>query len=197
MPHMTRHTATIAWTGAAMSAAAVVAALVVHGAGVEGWRHATAWTARVALLPFVLAFAARPLAQLTPVARPLLHDRRGLGLAFAAAHAIHGIAIVRYFVLKDEVPAAITLIGGGFAYVLLAAMALTSTDAAQRRMGRGWRRLHLTGMIYLWLIFAQSYIGRLFDPASLSTGLYGTVLLMTAMALRLAAPAFRRARSAR
>lgn len=174
----------------------VAAGLAVHGLGTEGWRHATAWTARLSLLPFVLAFAARPLAQLTRVARPLLYERRGLGLAFAAAHAIHGVAIVVYFALRSEWPATVTLIGGGSAYVVIAAMSLTSTDGAQHRMGRNWRRLHLAGMMFLWLIFTNSYVGRLFDPVSFPVGLYGTTLLMTAMAIRLAAPLARRARSA-
>lgn len=51
--------------------------------------------------------------------------------------------------------------GGGFAYVLIAAMAATSSDRAVARLGpRRWRRLHTLGAWYVWIVFAQSYAPR-------------------------------------
>ena len=55
----------------------------------------------------------------------------------------------------------VTLIGGGLAYVFIAAMAATSFDAAVTWLGRPrWQRLHTIGAYYIWFIFLQSYLPR-------------------------------------
>ena len=79
------------------------------------------------------------------------------------------------------------LIGGGFGYVLLYAMALTSTDRAQAAMGVWWKRLHRFGIHYLWFIFAFSYIGRVLLPESATTGLTLLSLAVVAALFRLTA----------
>ena len=80
----------------------------------------------------------------------------------------------------------VSLIGGGLGYALILAMALTSTDAAQRAMGRWWKRLHRVGIWYVFLIFAQSYAGRLAKFGEhVPEGAYGLIVLLTALALRL------------
>ena len=38
-------------------------------------------------------------------------------------------------------------------------MALTCNNRAQRAMGLWWRRVHLVGMHYIWLIFMQTFVG--------------------------------------
>jgi DMSO/TMAO reductase YedYZ heme-binding membrane subunit len=64
-------------------------------------------------------------------------------------------------------------------------MALTSTDAAVRRIGRrSWTVLHKTGMYVLFGIFVFSYLG----PALLGRplGIAAMGVLMGALVLRIA-----------
>lgn len=173
--------------GGAGALAAITLAILVHGSGTEGWSAATRWTARWALIPFALVFASRGL---LPRARgwfrELLRNRRGLGLAFALAHVIHAACFVTYFAVSGERPALITLLGGGLAYVFILAMALTSTNAAQRAMGAWWKHLHRWGLWYVFLIFAQSYAGRLARMGEHAPeGAFGVAVLALALALRL------------
>ncbi len=124
-------------------------------------------TARTSLAWFLLAFVARPLVVVapSPASKWLLRNRRYLGLGLAVSHAGHLAAIVAFaavaptaFWADREVG---TLLGGGLAYALLAAMAATSTDRAAAWLGRRrWRALHTAGMWTLWAVFAVSYGGR-------------------------------------
>jgi DMSO/TMAO reductase YedYZ heme-binding membrane subunit len=123
-------------------------------------------TARTSLLFFAPAFAATGLRKLwrAPASAWLLRNRRYVGLSFAFSHAIHLAAILA---MAATVPgfaegvSTTTALGGGTAYVFIAAMALTSSDAALRRLGRrSWRALHVTGMWVIFAIFVSSYGGR-------------------------------------
>lgn len=132
--------------------------------GTEGWLHAARYTARFSFLVFTIVFVARPWHQLwpSPTTRWAVRNRRSLGLAFATAHFIHLYALTRFSVLAERMPSAVTLVFGGAAYVLLAAMVATSNEASVRGLGaRNWKRLHTAGMYWLWFIFFQSYGGRL------------------------------------
>lgn len=140
--------------------------LAVYGTGEEGVRVVVRATARTSLLFFAAAFAASGLRRLwrVPATAWLVRNRRYVGLSFAVSHAIHLAAILT---LAATVPgfaenvSRTTAIGGGTAYVLIAAMALTSSDTAVRRLGRKrWRALHLTGMWVVFGIFVSSYGGR-------------------------------------
>jgi DMSO/TMAO reductase YedYZ heme-binding membrane subunit len=79
----------------------------------------------------------------------------------AVSHGIHGIAIVW---LLSAFPSAYqvnatTLVGGGLGFVFIAAMAATSSDAAFKKLGRArWTALHRTGVWYLWLVFAFTFV---------------------------------------
>ena len=42
-------------------------------------------------------------------------------------------------------------------------MAAPSNNFSMRLLGRWWKRLHTFGMHYVWLIFAQSWVGGAFD----------------------------------
>lgn len=174
--------------GGAGALIAVALGLIVHGTGVEGWSAATRWTARWSVIPFALTFAASGLLpRVRGRLRELLRNRRGLGLAFALAHGIHAVCIATYFSVSGEPVPTVALIGGGFGYALILAMALTSTNAAQRAMGRWWKRLHRIGIWYVFLIFTQSYAGRLAEFGEHAPeGIYGLAVLLTALAFRFA-----------
>ena len=152
----------------AVTSAIAIASFAQWGTGSDGILHITRYTARFAFLIFIVVFAAGALAQLFPsnATRWLKRNRRYLGLSFALAHFIHLGALTSYFAVIGEMPDTVTLIGGGGAYLLIAAMALTSNDWSIKTLGpKIWRRLHLTGIAYVWLIFMNSYIGRLVSEA--------------------------------
>ncbi len=152
---------------------------------------AARWTVRWSVWWFTAAFAARPLHQaFGGVFTGWLRQRRYIGLGFAAAHGIHAIAFSTLFFATGELPRAATLVGGTIAYPFILAMALTSNDAAQRRMGRNWKRLHTTGMWVLWVIFAVGYVRGTFKPDAWPLAPVLAVLLVGTALLRV--PAIRR-----
>ena len=126
-------------------------------------------TARVAFLFLMLAYLARPMRMLfgnvsaaRDGVRSWLKHRRYFGLAMAFAHTVHaGYVLALPLVLGVELEIGI-IVGGGLAFVLMWAMAATSNDASIRALGKNWRRLHLLGLHYLWIIFMQSFVGRVF-----------------------------------
>ena len=88
-----------------------------------------------------------------------------VGVGFAWAHGLHGLAIILLAQrLGDafEVDAA-TALGGGLAYVGIAAMTLTSFDRTARWLGpRRWALLHRAGLHWLWFIFALNWTASVF-----------------------------------
>jgi len=156
---------------------------------IEGWRLAARWTARVGFPIFILTYSASSLGRLwyNDVTRTVWRDRRWWGLGFFASHTIHLFALVTFLRLSGEGRPLPVLIGGGFGYVLLFAMAATSSNAAMRALGHNWKRLHSFGIHYLWFIFAFSYLGRIMKPESMMTGLVGFGIALAALGLRIAA----------
>jgi sulfoxide reductase heme-binding subunit YedZ len=163
---MRKHTALLLGAGA-MSGALVLGTVLLMDDGSHGVAALAArLTARISALWFLLAFSAGPLARLVSAewVRELKRERRGIGLGFFAAHTVH-LGAIALVVSRGEEMNAVAAIGGGLAYALMFAMAATSNDRAVAWLGaRRWQRLHTIGIWYLWLIFAQSYIGRLVMP---------------------------------
>jgi DMSO/TMAO reductase YedYZ heme-binding membrane subunit len=155
----------------------------------DSWGRAARWTARIGLPLFLLTYLASSLARLRPApwSRALWRDRRWWGLGFAACHFIHLYALIMALDAKGEARTLISLIPGGLAYLMILLMTLTSTDAAMRLLGKGWKRLHSFGIHYVWLIFTLAYAGRLADPAVRPEGIYGVTLCLIAFILRMAA----------
>jgi methionine sulfoxide reductase heme-binding subunit len=191
----------------AVSAALIAlacAALLFADAGSEASvRAAIRLTARSSFALFVLAFAASSVAQLWPGAftRWQLRNRRYLGLAFAASHALHGLAILSFAQLYPIAFAEHTRntsIGGGLvAYAFIAAMAATSSDRAAAWLGpRPWKALHALGGLVIWIAFFKATLVRTSNGAGYW---FPVAILIAAMALRIASrlmPA-RTARAAR
>jgi DMSO/TMAO reductase YedYZ heme-binding membrane subunit len=155
----------------------------------EQWQLAARYTARVGLPLFLITYCASSLARLWPGdgTRAILRHRRQWGLSFALTHSVHLMALALYNAVAGTMPSATTLMGGGGAYALLYAMALTSNDASVRALGPWWKRLHTLGIHWLWFIFAFSYAGRIGDPARRAEGLLFFGLCIAALALRVAA----------
>jgi sulfoxide reductase heme-binding subunit YedZ len=137
----------------------------VAGVGEAGLRAAVRTSAQTSFVLFTGAFSASALCAIWPnrLTRWMLRNRRYLGVSFAVSHFIHLIAIIALALrLGDQFkldPA--TLVGGGVAYVFIAAMTATSFDRIAAWIGpRAWRRLHTTGGYYIWFIFFISYAPR-------------------------------------
>ncbi|TMJ50161.1 MAG: hypothetical protein E6G85_19070 [Alphaproteobacteria bacterium] len=137
---------------------------------VEGIRMVIRFTARTSLILFCLAFGAAALARLRPNAwtRWQRRNRRYLGVAFAASHGLHAIAIVTFAGLDPVGFAAATNIAsylfGGIGYAFVIAMTATSFDRTASAIGpHAWRLLHLTGGYYLLLQFTVSFGKRIPD----------------------------------
>ncbi len=188
----------VSTTGRLCVAAALGALLAIGYAlyggtsAAQSWQLAARYTARFSFTIFLLVFLARPWNVLAPstLSRTLLLRRRSLGLAFATAHTVHLAALTTFFVVKGTPPDPITAVVGGGAYLTLYAMAATSTDAAVRRLGRNWRRLHTFGVYYLWFVFAFTYGTRTLERGSWYAPFFATAI--AALGLRLVARRKRR-----
>ena len=123
-------------------------------------------TARISFAYFLLSFSASSLHYFfsNTLTKFIRHQRRYIGLSFALAHTIHLVALTSFFIVREESPGIVTLIGGGLGYVLVYAMALTSNDNAVKKLGlKQWKRIHWFGVNYIAVIFALTYVGKLLN----------------------------------
>jgi len=171
----------------------------MRGFEVEGVRMVLRFTARSSLVLFCLAFSADALVRRWPSAwsRWQRRNRRELGLAFAASHGIHALAIGIFARMDPSGFAGATspasFVFGGIGYVFIAAMAATSFGPTRSALGpRAWRILHLTGGYYLLLQFTISFGMRV--PAMPLHGLF-LLPLLAVLALRMTAAAARKPRT--
>lgn len=125
------------------------------------------YTARLSAALFLVTFTASSLWTLWPnfLTRWLRANRRYFGLSFALSHFVHLGAIFTLAKLApsllDELTKPITWILGGFAYVLITMMAITSFDRTARMLSpKAWSTLHNIGAYYIFLVFANSFISR-------------------------------------
>jgi sulfoxide reductase heme-binding subunit YedZ len=139
-----------------------LAGFVSLGPGEEAVRLGLRITARTTAALLVVIMIASPVARLWPggTTRWLLANRRWLGLSLAASHlGFHLPCVLALYAMgAGGDTGLVTVVGGGIGFALIAAMAITSTDAAQRRLGANWRRLHLVSLYAVWLIYAFSYV---------------------------------------
>jgi len=144
------------WLGFFAGVAVVIIGLLTGADLHEKWQLATRYTAQVSFPFFLITFVASALVRLFPNAwtRAIMRDRRWWGLGFAACFLTHLVALLVYNWLEGRFPPAGFLDRGVWAYAVLLAMILTSTNAARRRLGRGWTILHRIGMWGFLVIFA-------------------------------------------
>ena len=171
--------------------AVAVAAIAMSADEGEAAARVVRVTARTSVALFLAAFTAAALFRLWPNAwtRWQRRNRRYLGVSFAVSHGVHLAAIfwlqhVRPVEFAGQVNV-ITWIGGGLAYVFIAAMTATSFDRTAHMIGpRAWKILHTAGSYYIWLIFANSYLARALSiPAYIPAG----ALVIFILGLRIAA----------
>jgi len=142
----------------------------------------------------MLALVARPLSRLWP--GPLQY-RRGLGVGCGVLALVHTVQMVSHTWGGDLTAVLFMLprhqwgVGlGGLALALLLPLTATSSAAAQRRLGPGWRRLHLLSVPGLvlgaghCLLLGSRYLGSSVQTLTqigatgLLVGAVGAVLLV-------------------
>lgn len=163
-----------------------VAGLAVLGANEEAYRFTVRWTGRASTLLFALAFASSSAFALwrTPLTTWMRRNRRYVGVSFASSQLIHLMGLAALAGGSTEFREGVTvdtIVVGGMAYVFTFAMALTSSDAAVRALGRRWQTLHRVGS---WWIYAVLLITVL--PAAPQGPLHVVLsaALVAALALR-------------
>lgn len=154
--------------------------------GAEPLVEAIHRSGRAAIRLLLVSLAVTPLRAVTGWGR-LISVRRMLGLAaffYALGHLALYAASLRWDIAKlaSEIAARPYLTVGFAALAGLAALAATSTDAAIRRMGQNWHRLHnavyaLTPLAVLH-VFQQSRIDA--SQATLLLGLWLLLMLWRA-----------------
>ena len=95
----------------------------------------------------------------------LMSHMRWIGIYTFIFALIHVLLVLNFFFAWDIVTAMQDQYRfiGGIAFLILAAMAATSNDAAVRKIGRNWKRLHRLVYIALLLVIIHSFnIGQIF-----------------------------------
>jgi len=169
--------------------------LAIYGINDDGFHAVIRWTARTSLVAFLISFVTGPLAKhmRNNFTRTLMQARRYWGVSFFLSHVVHAVFIILALdtalgYKDDPTGAIITLIGGGGVYVFLTLMTITSTNGWYQRLGaKNWRRLHVIGQYYAWVIFTQSYAGRAFgdsDRGDQTLSIIFLALLIAALVFR-------------
>lgn len=125
----------------------------------KGLYLATEWTGRVSFPLFIFTFSISSLATLFPNrwTKALLRQRRWWGLGYAACFAIHLTVMIVYKWSTGNFAAVNLVSNRGFLVsILLLAMVFTSSNAAQRLLGRRWKWLHRIGMWALLLQYSSA-----------------------------------------
>ncbi len=137
---------------------------------------------------FLVAYLVGPLFRIraAPITRVLLKRRRQWGLGFALAHSIHLAALLVNITLYRPRPFT-ALIGGILVYGLIYVMALTSNDAAMKRLGKWWKRIHRLGIHVIWFVFLGGYALRAVheDPAYHLEGRLLLPVMLAALGIRI------------
>jgi sulfoxide reductase heme-binding subunit YedZ len=150
------------------------------------------WAARM----IIVALSLTPLAMLLPRARPvawLLARRRAFGVAAFGYAMLHLYFYVREMETLANILAEVPLFGiwtGWAAFALMLPLALTSNDAAVRRLRSGWKKLQrlvypmaLLTLLH-WVVVHDALVSALVQVAPL-------ILLESYRLVRLVRPAGR------
>jgi len=147
-------------------------------------------TARITFALFVCAFTGNALRDLWPGKLSLWLSRNGdwFLVAMAASHTFHLAAIIALFqVVGWSKLHLVAVLGGGFVYLLLYALAATAIRRL-RQDGHGFLagspRLEAAALYLIWLIFALAFVPRIVSGWPVYSILAVTAL--AALAIRIA-----------
>ena len=148
-----------------------IASIVVVGcwfitdlSGEQEYRHMIRVSVRCSLPLLIMAFTASALRRLWPgeVSVWLVRNRKYLGLAFSAVMLWQILFIVLLISTGANLfppgPAALFIVSDLIGYMLLLSMTVTSFEMARSRLSPvAWKRLHRTGIYYIWAIYLYSF----------------------------------------
>jgi sulfoxide reductase heme-binding subunit YedZ len=148
-------------------------------------------TGKSAIILLVASLAVTPLGYLTGW-KPLVNWRRPLGLYAFMYVCLHLLAFVwldyRFVwpLIVEEIVARRYALVGFAAFLLLIPLALTSTKASQKRLGKKWKTLHK--LVYLIAILAVIHyiwlVKNAYAQPLLFAGLVAVLLVMRLPAVR-------------
>jgi hypothetical protein len=177
-----------------------VAVLAGYGTGPDGLRLGLRVTARWSFLFFWLSYAGGALAILFgPVFAGLARRARALGLAFAAALAVHIGFVVWLGVVTGQIP-----LQGGVLWFFLVALFFTcllvllSFGIGIRSLGALWRPLLFLATTYILIAFGRDFVLGALDQRTqqwLYAVEYLPFALLSLIAIPLRLAAFLRQRS--
>lgn len=146
------------WLALALPSLALLAAAGQADADLD---ELTALSGQAAAILLVAAIASTGAARWLARPQALIRHRRALGLAAFGTSVVHlalyaaAMGALAPMLAELDAPGIWT---GWAALALLVPLALTSTDAAQRRMGRGWKRLQRLAWPAAALALAHGYL---------------------------------------
>jgi len=132
-----------------------------------GLRIALHVTARTTFVFFLCAFTGNALRDLLPGRFPLWlsRNRDWFLVAAAASHTFHLAAIIAFFqIVGWSRLHIVTLLGGGFVYLLiygLAATAIMRLRGEDHKFMAGSPKLEAAALYLIWLIFALAFVPRI------------------------------------
>jgi hypothetical protein len=124
-------------------------------------------TARFSLFLFLATFVASPLSYFLKgkITKLLLKNRSELGISFAISHLFH-LAFILSFAALDmpklmDGRNILILSFGVVTYIFIISMMLTSFPKYRKTLSQSsWKKLHTIGSWFIFVVFANSYIGR-------------------------------------
>ena len=134
----------------------------------ESVRLWTRYSAHLSFIYLLVAYSAGILSQnfKYPITKQLLKNRRYFGLGFSVTHTFHLVALIYFFYIRNEEPTIVTILGGGLGYLLMYAMAITSTDEMVKMVGiKRWKLIHTIGINYLVVIFFYAFVGAIYQTS--------------------------------
>ena len=157
---------------------------------VQALQYAVRATARTSFLLFLSVFTAGSLAKLLPSMsiRVLVRERRYIGLSFAYSQLLHAGALAVYIVTAPAAfwvgRTAATNVPGSIGYLMIVLLTVTSFATPARLIGpQNWKRLHRTGVWFIAVIFAASFLTRAHHHAGY---VVPGIIMIAAMLLRVA-----------
>lgn len=147
------------WLAGLVPLAWLVWDVATGAVGVDPVRDIEHRLGRTALYLLIASLCVTPLLRLARV--NLMRFRRALGLlcfTYAILHVAAWVAMDMGFLwgqMARDVVKRPYLVMGMAAFLMLAALAITSNDASVRRMGAGWRRLHRLAYTAVLLVMAH------------------------------------------
>jgi len=132
----------------------------------NGTRAAIAWSAKISIILFCLAFTASAahLRIRNSLSFWWMMNRKYFGISFAINHLLHlGFLVILQQVFHPvfDLAASTSLMAGGMAYLFVFLMLLTSFEAFSKYLSRkNWKLLHTIGGYWIWMIFMSTYFKK-------------------------------------